>query len=224
MVATKLSDLNVIFEILQNMFTGIVQGIANIQTIHTGNNFKTLTIKFPKNGLTNIQKGASIAINGTCLTVTHHDAENNLASFDVIQESLSVTNLGTLKANDNVNFERAAKFGDEIGGHLMSGHIHICTKIKRITRTEDNCSIYLETPDEFKRYLLPKGFAGLNGCSLTLGEVNDETFSVHLIPETLSMTTFGQCTEGELINLEVDSQTQSIVDTVTRVLKETKKI
>jgi len=206
------------------MFTGIVQGIANIQSIHTGKNFKTLTINFPNDSLTELKKGASIAINGTCLTVTQHEIENNLARFDVIQETLNVTNLGTLKTNDSVNFERAAKFGDEIGGHLMSGHIHITAKIKRIIRSEDNCSIYFETPNEFQRYLLPKGFAGLNGCSLTLGDVNEETFSVHLIPETLSMTTFGTCIEGELINLEVDSQTQSIVDTVTRVLKETNQI
>lgn len=200
------------------MFTGIVQGIAHIASIETGRDFKTLTIKFPTGALNNLKKGASVAINGTCLTVTHFEHEKNEASFDVIKETLTVTNLQTLKIDDAVNFERAAKFSDEIGGHLMSGHIHTAVKIKSIIQNEDNCSIYFETPNNYKQYLLPKGFVGLNGCSLTLGEVNTNEFSVHLIPETLSMTTFGTCTEGTYINLEIDSQTQSIIDTVARIL------
>ena len=100
----------------------------------------------------------------------------------------------------------------------MSGHIHTTVKIKSIIRSEDNCSIYFETPNNYKQYLLPKGFVGLNGCSLTLGEVNTNEFSVHLIPETLTMTTFGTCGEGTYVNLEIDSQTQSIIDTVARIL------
>jgi len=202
------------------MFTGIVQGIASIQSIQTGTDFKTFTIQFPEESLLAIKKGASIAINGTCLTVTEADIKNNIATFDVIQETLSVTNLDTLHTDDKVNFERAAKFGDEIGGHLMSGHIHAATKISRVIQSKDNYSIYFETPDEYQRYLFPKGFAGLNGCSLTLGEVNNKEFSVHLIPETLEMTTFKNCSVGELVNLEIDSQTQSIVDTVIHVLNE----
>jgi len=201
------------------MFTGIVQGIASIQSIQTAKDFKTFTIQFPKDSLLALKKGASIAINGTCLTVTQADINNSKATFDVIQETLSVTNLDTLNKNDKVNFERAAKFGDEIGGHVMSGHIHTTVKIRRVIQSEDNQSIYLETPNEYQHYLFPKGFAGLNGCSLTLGEVNNNEFSVHLIPETLEMTTFKDSAEGELVNLEIDSQTQSIVDTVTRVLE-----
>ena len=200
------------------MFTGIVQGIAHIASIETGENFKTLTIKFPTGTLNHLKKGASIAINGTCLTVTHFENGKSVVSFDVIKETLTVTNLITLIEGDAVNFERAAKFGDEIGGHLMSGHIHTTVKIKSIIRSEDNCSIYFETPNNYKQYLLPKGFVGLNGCSLTLGEVNTNEFSVHLIPETLTMTTFGTCAEGAYVNLEIDSQTQSIIDTVARIL------
>jgi len=205
------------------MFTGIVQGIASIQSIQTGKDFKTFTIQFPEESLLGLKKGASIAINGTCLTVTQSEIDRDVATFDVIQETLSVTNLNALHTDDPVNFERAAKFGDEIGGHLMSGHIQSSVKISRVIQSKDNYSIYFETPQEYQRYLFPKGFAGLNGCSLTLGEVNNKEFSVNLIPETLEMTTFKDSIEGERVNLEIDSQTQSIVDTVTRVLTEQKE-
>jgi len=205
------------------MFTGIVQGIASIQSIQTGKDFKTFTIQFPEESLLGLKKGASIAINGTCLTVTQAEIDSDVATFDVIQETLSVTNLNALHTDDPVNFERAAKFGDEIGGHLMSGHIQSSVKISRVIQSKDNYSIYFETPQEYQRYLFPKGFAGLNGCSLTLGEVNNKEFSVHLIPETLEMTTFRDSIEGDRVNLEIDSQTQSIVDTVTRVLTEQKE-
>ena len=198
------------------MFTGIVQGLAKIQTIKTGKDFKSLIIQFPSKHLVDLKKGASIAINGTCLTVTN--STHDTAQFDVIQETLSVTNLNTLQPDDIVNFERAAKFGDEIGGHLMSGHIHETVTIKHIRKSEDNHTIYFETPQSFQHYLFPKGFAGLNGCSLTLGEVNQEEFCVHLIPETLRMTTFNNSKVGDKINLEIDSHTQSIVDTVNRIM------
>ena len=200
------------------MFTGIVQGMASIEAIHSAKDFKTLTIKFPENSLLKLKTGASIAINGTCLTVREFNLNTHTASFDVIQETLAITNLNDLKSFDKVNFERAAKIGDEIGGHLMSGHIHASIKIKRIKKTTDNISIFFETPNEFQKFLLPKGFAGLNGCSLTLGDISSDEFSVHLIPETLEMTTFGASLEGDWVNLEIDSQTQSIVNTVERIL------
>ena len=161
--------------------------------------------------------------------VEKFERENNLTySADQItvgtggKQVLYNAFMATLNKGDEVNFERAAKFGDEIGGHLMSGHIHTTVKISRVIQSKDNQSIYFETPHEYQHYLFSKGFAGLNGCSLTLGEVNDNEFSVHLIPETLEMTTFKDSAEGELVNLEIDSQTQSIVDTVTRVLEKQK--
>lgn len=202
------------------MFTGIVQGTAKIQTIKSGDDFKTFTIEFPSSSLAALNKGASIAINGTCLTVTKFDTNLDLATFDVIQETLAATNLNTLETGNEVNFERAAKFGDEIGGHLMSGHIHTSVEVVRIVTSTNNHSIYFKTPEPLQKYLLPKGFVGLNGCSLTLGTVSNSEFSVHLIPETLEMTTFKNISTGDLVNLEIDSQTQSIVDTVTRVLKQ----
>lgn len=197
------------------MFTGIVQGLAHITHIDRKENLNTITIRFPNSALINVQKGASIAINGTCLTVTSFDAEH--ATFDVMQESLKLTNLGQLEESSRVNYERAARIGDEIGGHLTSGHIHSCISICRIEDDTNRRTVWFETPKQWLRYILPKGFVALNGCSLTIGDVQNNRFNVHLIPETLSMTTFGQCQVGDQINLEVDPQTQTIVDTIERL-------
>lgn len=198
------------------MFTGIVQGKAVIRSVEKKSDFMQLQIELPQERSDDLQLGASIALNGTCLTVTAF--EGNLVSFDLIMETLRVTNLGELKPGDKVNFERAARFGDEIGGHLLSGHIHQQVKISEIERPDNNCIIWFETTEEWKRYIFPKGFIALNGCSLTIGEVTGNRFNVYLIPETLSITTFGEKQIGDLINMEVDAHTQAIVDTVEQYM------
>ncbi|GGB95452.1 riboflavin synthase subunit alpha [Marinobacterium zhoushanense] len=204
------------------MFTGIVQGRARVVAIERHHEFMRLTLAFPEACCDNLQTGASIALNGTCLTVTQFNA--NQISFDLIAATLSTTNLGVLNVGDHVNFERAARVGDEIGGHTMSGHIFQTVKILTIERSEDNCVIWFERPAPIARYLLPKGFVGLNGCSLTLAQVEPDRFCVYLIPETLRMTTFGALTEGTDINVEIDPQTQAIVDTVERYLTERQQL
>lgn len=201
------------------MFTGIVQGQATLTNKKGNNELTTFSFIFPPGALQDITEGASIAINGTCLTVTDFDIQANRASFDAIQKTLKLTNLGSLKIGQHVNFERAAKFGDEIGGHLMSGHIYASIEITKIIKTHENCQIDFKLSKEMKPYILNKGFVGLNGCSLTIGDVSDEYFSVHLIPETLKRTTFGLLNQGEKVNLELDSQTQAIVNTVENYLK-----
>ena len=200
------------------MFTGIVQGQATLINKTGDQNLSTLTFRFPPASLSNIQEGASIAINGTCLTVTGFDLKHQTATFDAIAETLKLTNLGDLTKGDSVNFERAARIGDEIGGHLMSGHIHSSLPILDIKSTDKNCTLYIKLKHEIKPYILNKGFVGLNGCSLTIGEVTEEYFTVYLIPETLKITTFGKLSAGDNVNLELDSQTQAIVQTVERVL------
>ncbi|SRR5690554_396224 len=197
------------------MFTGIVQGVAHIRQIERKTGLFTFLIEFPPGATENLQIGASVAINGTCLTVTRVDGLT--ASFDVMQETLRVTNLGTLNEGDAVNFERAARFGDEIGGHLLSGHVHALARLVRIEQPENNTTLTFEVPEDLCKYIFPKGYIGLNGASLTIGEVKERQFQVHLIPETLRMTTFGQLREGDLVNLEVDTQTQTIVDTLERM-------
>ena len=167
-------------------------------------------------------KGASIALNGTCLTVTKFDTQTSNASFDVILETLNKTNLGELKVGDSLNFERAARYGDEIGGHIMSGHVFGAIELIDVLKTPSNVTLVFKLPRKAKAYVLAKGFVGLNGCSLTVGEVNDDRFNVHLIPETLDVTTFGMLSNGAKVNLELDASTQAIVETVQRVLENRK--
>jgi len=178
--------------------------------------FRTHTVELPEDMAGGLQTGASVAHNGCCLTVTETDGRT--ARFDLMAETLDKTNLGRLKTGDLVNLERAARFGDEIGGHLMSGHITATTEILRIERTEHNTTMHFALPAALKPYILPKGFVGLDGCSLTIGSVGEDSFCVHLIPETLRRTLFGTRQAGDTVNLEIDPQTQAVVDTVGRIL------
>jgi len=178
--------------------------------------FRIHTVELPEDMAGGLQTGASVAHNGCCLTVTETDGRT--ARFDLMAETLDKTNLGRLKAGDLVNLERAARFGDEIGGHLMSGHITATTEILLIERTEHNTTMHFALPAALKPYILPKGFVGLDGCSLTIGSVGEDSFCVHLIPETLRRTLFGTRQAGDTVNLEIDPQTQAVVDTVGRIL------
>ena len=199
------------------MFTGIVQGMGRVVSVEQpAADFCTHTVELPEDMAGGLQTGASVAHNGCCLTVTETDGRT--ARFDLMAETLDKTNLGRLKAGDLVNLERAARFGDEIGGHLMSGHITATTEILRIERTEHNTTMHFALPAALKPYILPKGFVGLDGCSLTIGSVGEDSFCVHLIPETLRRTLFGTRQAGDTVNLEIDPQTQAVVDTVSRIL------
>ncbi|GAB2660229.1 riboflavin synthase subunit alpha [Vibrio panuliri] len=198
------------------MFTGIVAGMAEVVAIDKKTNFQTHTLVLKGELSQNLAIGASVAHNGCCLTVTSIDGEK--VSFDLMQETLKLTNLGELHVGDSVNVERAAKFGDEIGGHSMSGHISLQAQITRVIDSENNRTIWFELPQPAMKYVLAKGYIGLDGCSLTIGEVVDNQFNVHLIPETLERTLFGQREQGEWVNVEFDPSTQAIVDTVERVL------
>lgn len=199
------------------MFTGIVQGMGRITAVETPSaDFCSYTVELPEGMADGLQTGASVANNGCCLTVTAVSGRS--VCFDLMAETLAKTNLGRLKTGDAVNLERAARFGDEIGGHVMSGHITALTKIERIERSAHNCTMWLALPVALQPYILPKGFVGLDGCSLTVGDVSATAFSVHLIPETLKRTLFGSRREGDEINVEIDAQTQAVVDTVERVM------
>ncbi|CNE90494.1 riboflavin synthase [Yersinia nurmii] len=199
------------------MFTGIVQATAPVVAIDEKANFRTHVIKFPTDMLPELTLGASVSHNGCCLTVTK--VEGDLVSFDLIKETLRITNLGQLQVGDQVNLERAAKFSDEIGGHLMSGHITCTAEIAKIYTSENNRQIWFRMPSEdLMKYVLHKGFIGIDGISLTIGEVEGKRFCVHLIPETLERTTLGKKRLGQTVNIEIDPQTQAVVDTVERVL------
>lgn len=199
------------------MFTGIVQGTAEIVAVEEKELFRTHVVRLPEELLPGLALGASVAHNGCCLTVTA--IEGDRVSFDLIKETLRITNLGELNVGDVVNIERAARFSDEIGGHLMSGHIMTTAEICKIIQSENNREIWFKLQDATQiKYILHKGFVGIDGISLTVGDVTKSKFCVHLIPETLERTTLGAKRLGQRVNIEIDPHTQAIVETVERVL------
>lgn len=197
------------------MFTGIVQNMAPVRIEARKEALWTLSIPLNETQLNGLTLGASIALNGACLTVTRID--QGRAWFDVMMETLRVTNLGALNDGDLVNVERAARFGDDIGGHMMSGHVHAVLPVLDIERPENNCIVWFGLNEAISPYIFSKGYVGLNGCSLTIGAVEQDRFNVFLIPETLAITTFGEMIPGARVNIEIDSQTQVIVDTLARM-------
>jgi len=198
------------------MFTGIVQGRATVVSIEEKQAFRRHAIRLPSELREGLVSGASVAQNGCCLTVSA--IEGDCVSFDLMQETLRVTNLGALRVGDEVNVERAARFGDEIGGHAMSGHIFCQAEVVDVVESPDNRTLWFALPPQAGKYVLTKGYIGVDGASLTIGQVDGARFCVHLIPETLQRTTLGTRRVGDRVNIEIDPQTQAIVDTVERVL------
>lgn len=202
------------------MYTGIVQASCRLHQVECKEGLHTLTAVLPESLLDELVVGASVGMDGVCLTVTK--IVDTLISFDVMQQTLDLTTLGGLEQGDMVNIERSAKQGVEIGGHILSGHIDGTAKIVSIKTPENNHIITYKVDPTFMPYIFGKGFVGLNGCSLTVASIDKEasTFSVCLIPETLRITTHGEKQVGDKVNVEIDRQTQVIVDTVKAFLAE----
>jgi riboflavin synthase len=202
------------------MYTGIVQGSFILQAVERKPGLHTLSIDLPGRLLEGLEIGASVGMDGVCLTVT--SINGCRVSFDVMQQTLELTTLGQLAEGDRVNIERSAKQGVEIGGHMISGHVDGCAEVVSIERPENNCFVSYRAPAEKMKYIFPKGFVGLNGCSLTVAEVDKagHSFKVCYIPETLRVTTHGDKQPGDKINIEIDRQTQAVVDTVENFLSE----
>ncbi|SDL70248.1 riboflavin synthase alpha chain [Franzmannia pantelleriensis] len=203
------------------MFTGIVQGTAAVTRVIEKTEFRTHVLELDAALREGLTLGASVAHNGVCLTVTALDGDQ--VSFDLMRETLRLTNLGALKEGDRVNIERAARFGDEIGGHAMSGHVISMAELVELDEAPNNRRLWFELDAEFGRFIFDKGYIGVDGISLTIGGLADATpgrvrFCVNLIPETLARTTLAERRPGDRVNIEIDPQTQAIVETVERVL------
>ena len=198
------------------MFTGIVQGKGEIVSIDSGNEISTLRIKVPSTQ--GLQIGASISIDGVCLTAT--EFSDDIVSFDVIPETLEKTTLGQLEQGDEVNVERSLRYGDEVGGHLLSGHIIGRGLISKADQVGDGAQYSILAPPDVRKYIVRKGYVGIDGISLTIGDVSEDHFDLHLIPETLRLTTIGDKQVGDAVNLEIDSTTMMVVETVERMIKE----
>ncbi len=198
------------------MFSGIVQGKGKVVDLKNKKDSIALKILPPKNFNKNLKKGASISVDGICLT-SLNDGKDGL-SFDVIEETISRTNLNKLKLGSIVNLERSITPSTEIGGHLMSGHIHFTGKVKKIINKESTKDIVISYPKKYSDFIIEKGYIGVNGCSLTIGKVNKESFNLHLIPETLSVTNLDMISVGSSVNIEIDQNTMTIVETVRNIL------
>jgi riboflavin synthase len=200
------------------MFTGIVQGVACVQSITDRPGLRSIRVALPNRATEALEVGASVSIDGVCLTVTEKpDAAS--AAFDVMQQTLALTTLGALMQDGRINLERAARVGAEIGGHSLSGHVDFTATIVNVRRPENNCVLRIGVAAPWMRYLFARGYVAINGASLTIAQVNRERsgagwFEVWLIPETLRVTTFPDKKENDLVNVELDRQTQIFVDTV----------
>ena len=206
------------------MFTGIVQGTATVAALHDRPGLRSFTLAFQPAFCEGLAVGASVAVDGVCLTVTALRGEG-AADFDVMQQSLSLTTLGALAAGSRINVERAARDGAEIGGHPLSGHIDFKARVASVRTPENNRVLRIAVPAPWMRYVFAKGYIAVDGASLTVAEAQRERdgagwFEVWLIPETLRTTTFAAKGEGAELNIEIERQTQVFVDTVRDAIDE----
>ena len=202
------------------MFTGIVQGIRKISLVSDFEDGKKFRIQL-EDLSENLEHGASVAVNGVCLTAVKF--YQGWAEFDIIQETLNRSNLSALKSGDSVDIERACSYGDEVGGHHVSGHVDCMGIIKKIYNAPNNRDVVVSCDKKWLAYLIPKGWITVDGISLTVVDVEDNWFSVSLIPETLKQTVLGLKTEGQKVNLEFDHTVKVIVQTIERMLPEIKE-
>jgi riboflavin synthase len=183
------------------MFTGIITDIGEV-VAREGGHFRLRSVY----EAASIAIGASIACDGVCLTVTavEPDQKGSVFSVDVSNESLSKTALGEWKPGRRVNLERALRAGDELGGHIVSGHVDGLARIVDIRPDGESRRFTFEAPEHLAIYIAPKGSVALDGTSLTVNEVSDTRFGVNIIPHTLTVTTWGAKSSGQHVNLEVD--------------------
>jgi riboflavin synthase len=183
------------------MFTGIVEELGTVESLEDQGDAVRLTVRGPvvtdDAGL-----GDSISVNGVCLTVATREGETFTA--DVMQETLAKSSLGALQPGGRVNLERAVTPATRLGGHIVQGHVDGTGTVVRRTPSDHWEVVEISLPPELSRYLVPKGSITVDGISLTVVDVDDTSFSVSLIPETLARTTLGSRQEGEVVNLEVD--------------------
>lgn len=183
------------------MFTGIITDIGkleNITKLDQGKRFRVSTIY----DVSSIDIGASIAHSGVCLTVTNKD--QNWFEVEVWEEALRLSTLDTWQEGKDINLERSLKMGDELGGHMVSGHVDGLATIKEIVAEGEATRFILQAPDHLAKFIAPKGSVALNGTSLTVNGVTGSQFDVLLISHSLEVTTWGKVKQGDKINLEID--------------------
>jgi len=186
------------------MFTGIITDIGTVRTIEKRGD--TRFVLGTSYDMTTVEMGASIACSGACLTVVEkgRDETGNWFAVDASAETLSKTTLGAWELGQSINLERALKVGDELGGHMVSGHVDGVGTVAATREEGDSVRWTFSVPDALKAFIAPKGSIAVDGVSLTVNEVEDSRFGVNIIPHTAEHTTFGTLEVGDQVNLEVD--------------------
>lgn len=208
------------FSLRENhMFTGIIETTARVAAIHPLSGDRGQRLKLELGELTEtINPGASVAINGVCLT--RADLDDALTCFDMIPETWNLTSLSNLQSGQRVNIERAMRLGDRLDGHFVQGHVDGCGRVARID-TAGEWKVWVDTPEPLRRYLVRKGSIAIDGVSLTIVDVTESSFSVALIPTTLKETTLGELSVGSAVNLETDILTRTVVDRLESISEAT---
>jgi len=189
------------------MFTGIVTDVGEVRSVKPrADNLHRISIacRYPRAELV---EGASIACSGVCMTVvgTGEDGGRTWFAVDAADETLRVTTVGRWRDGSRINLERSLKLGDELGGHLVSGHVDGLARVVSREDMTDMARFVLRAPRDLSRFIAAKGSVALDGVSLTVNAVDDDLFSVLIIPHTLAVTTFGALRHGDDVNLEIDS-------------------
>ena len=198
------------------MFTGIVSGTAPILRISDGGGVRTFTVGLG-NFAEDLETGASVSLDGVCMTVVSIDSGE--VAFDAVSETMGRTTLSDRSEGDLLNIERSMRLGDELGGHILSGHVMGTAEIIGSTIVGEGVDLRVSIPDGCAPFILEKGYIAVDGMSLTIGKCDEESFSLHIIPETLRITTLDKKGVGDRVNIEIDSRTQAVVETMLRMGK-----
>jgi len=182
------------------MFTGIITDIGRIRAIEPRGDLR-LEIETSYD-MASVDMGASIACHGVCLTVVAKGP--GWFAVDVSQETLDRTAIGTMDVGAPLNLERSLRVGDELGGHIVTGHVDGLSRIEQIEQIGDSRRFVFHLPDDLAGFVAEKGSVCLNGASLTVNTVSDTTFEINIIPHTQERTTFGQLKQGDPVNMEID--------------------
>ena len=200
------------------MFSGIVQTVGKIESIKDKNHIKTIRIETHGDYLEDIAIGQSVSVDGVCLSLVKKN--NEYCEFEAVEETINRTTLGSYKQGTKVNLEKSLKFGDTVGGHFVSGHIHTRGRIVEVELVGESKNILIAIEEKWIKYLTEKGYISVNGASITIGKVSKNTFYVHLIPETLKTTNLDELIYDNYVNLEFDQTTIAIVDTTERLINQ----
>ena len=196
------------------MFTGLVETTATFLSANLSGKAGKLRLESAE-VLSAPVPGESIAVNGVCLTL--EKAAGAVLEFHVLEETFRKTNLGLLRRGGRVNLERAMALGDRFGGHIVSGHVDGTGKILSLGRDGDDMVLTVSCTPELRQYMVPKGSIAVNGISLTLAGLQEDRFSIHIIPTTWNMTNLSDCKAGDVVNLECDMLGKYVLSMLQRM-------